>query len=157
MVEILPVHVRTALGTLAVLTAMTLEDHVITEAFLAKHCRVSYWIDAADAEDQILTGLARADASDSELKTAIEQVQLKRDGPNQASARQILWETVRSVACGPNAEPGLQFVDVALGGGKGIPFDASVGFQWFAYNQGVNDFVSGAVANVHGDITGIWL
>ncbi len=82
---------------------------------------------------------------------------MKRDGVQTALSKQILWETVRLLTSNDPTDTPRARVDVSIGGGKGIPFEEDVGWQWFAYNNGGNDQVAGCFVQLMGYIAGIWL
>lgn len=158
MVEILPQNHAVSLGTLATATALTVGTTAITEPFLMKHLRGTWLCRDPDVGDTLLVGLARGDASVAEIKVAIELNQTERDQVNQAQARIVAWETVRTMTALTGAQ-GMQsdHIDQTLGGGGGIPFDADDGWQFFVMNIGSNDQVAGATVNFRGDVTGVWL
>ncbi len=157
MVEIQPQNHAVALATLAVNTALQIGQRTLTQSFLAKHLRATYVLRDADAGDTIVFGMARGDQSVTNIKTALELAQLERDQVNQAQARQVLFETVRTITISTVAPGAEHFIDIPLGGGKGIPFEDGDGYQFFAFNVGADAQVAGATALVFGDITGVWL
>ncbi len=160
MVEIIPIQIRTSLATLAVNGALIIQSahgSAMTRAFLGKHVRMDVWLESPDAEDAILVGMSQGEASTAQIKTAVEQVQIDTDLKQQGAVRDVLFETTRVLHANVNAEAMVVRIDVTLGGGKGIPFEVGGGFQWFAYNAGLDDQVSGAVVVGEGSLTGIWL
>ncbi len=157
-VEIMPIRARqVALSTLATSTAQILNSAAITAAFLAKHLRGQWVLEASDAFDYILVGISRGDATVAEIKTALEQNLTERDAPDSAASRQVLWETVRTLYTNVNVDDPMVEIDVTLGGGKGIPFDRDDGWALFAYNAGNNNQVAGALLSFHGYFTGVFL
>ncbi len=162
MVELMPFQVRTALATLAAATALQIEGGQSTgllENFLMKHVMAEWHIDSPDVNDTIILGLARGDATVTEIKAAIETTQLERNTKQQAIVRDVLWESVRMLAVGNDvgARNNHVRIDVSLGGGKGIPFEKGDGWQWFAFNHGTNDQVAGATMVGAGMCSGVWL
>lgn len=157
MVEIMPYQVRDyAVGTLAAQVAATITTKTITDAFLAKHFRGTWVLMTPDANDILVVGLARGDTTVAEIKTAMEMSRLERDESNSIAAKQVLWETVKLLTETSGGFSPVN-IDVTLGGGKGIPFDADDGYQMFVYNLGANDQVAGALIYFEGYLTGVWL
>ncbi len=150
------------LGTLNVGVAVQFEaDHGtgLLNAYLMKKVDCEVWIDAMDASDTILVGMARGGASVTEIKTALELTDLDRSRQGQANVRVVLHETLRLIwrdAAGGDVRQSIRIKE-SLGGGKGIPFDEGEGWQWFAYNAGANNQVAGALINVIGTHYGAWL
>lgn len=127
----------------------------MNRSFLLKHVKATLVLESPDNDDNIVVGLARGDASVTQIKAALELDPVDSDLEEQAQARTILWETVRVLYVG--LTDAQQYIDVSIGGGKGIPFEQNEGWQWFAYNQGANDQVAGAVVVGIGMLAGIWL
>ncbi len=159
MVEILPGNVAfVALGTLAAGVAVIVDDVVMTDAFLAKHYRAQFALTASDAGDAIIVGIAQGDATVAEIKSALEQKQLKRDTTLQDTARKVLFETTQLITVGDISQEGVtHMIDVSLGGGKGIPFKEDDGYAVFAYNAAPDAFSTGALLIGHFHLTGVWL
>ncbi len=162
MVEILPMRNTdggVALDTLAKTIAMSIESSQgsgLLQSFLMKKVAVDANLITPDSGDTIIIGMARGDATVTEIKAAVEQIQLERDLVDQANARQVLWETVRVLSDEGGFPKTVRIVE-SLGGGKGIPFEDGDGWQWFAYNAGGNDQVAGAFVHLSGVYYGVWL
>ncbi len=148
--------------TLAGETASIVESGHSTgmlQDFLMKRVRAMWALTGGVAGELFLIGMARGDATVTEIKAALEDIQLERDRTTQASKRKVLHETLKLIGAGTTTEGTLMVeIDVALGGGKGIPFEKTDGWSWFIYNV-----LSGAASNasqvISGQSTyyGIWL
>ncbi len=127
----------------------------LLQSFLMKKVIGTLSIKAAVAEERVLVGIARGDATITEIKAAMENSQLERDLQGQANVRVVLHETVRWLN-----DEGDQIVhlDVSLGGGKGIPFEDGDGWKVFAYNPD-NGALSAGSQEILGVLTyfGVWL
>ncbi len=126
-------------------------------SFLMKKVEFSHFLETPDAEDLLIIGMARGDATITEIKTAIEKKQVERSKKDQANTRDILWETVRHISANSAADSMAIHQVVSLGGGKGIPFEEGDGWQWFIYNKGLNDQVAGAFVRSNATYYGVWL
>ncbi len=162
MVEIIPFRwTPIDLGTLGAQIATTVSNPHATgllASFLAKKLDMTVWLESPDQSDAILVGMARGDATVTEIKTAIENVQLERDGQDQANTRVVLHETMAVLAGAQPSSDGYKVrMRVSLGGGRGIPFERGDGWQFFAYNAGQNDQVAGAFLGGFGTVYGVWL
>ncbi len=161
MVEILPQVIGpAALGALAASTAIDIETAKATplkENFLMKHVRASLTWLTPDAEDTILVGIARGEASVTNIKSALEDEQLNRDVKAQGIVRDVLMETVRMMHADVNGKVDDVFIDVSIGGGKGIPFEKTEGWKWFAYNIDNADLVAGGEVIGFSVVNGVWL
>ncbi len=163
MVEIL--RDQTALGGAALATLATGVAVAVINAsgtglladFLMKRVVADICPITFDSMDIITVGMARGDATVTEIKAAIELTQLERDMQDQANVRVVLWETVRTVFDNGDINPQPQRVEVSLGGGQGIPFERGDGWQWFCYNGGANDQVAGAFLFIDATYYGVWL
>ncbi len=150
----------TALSTLAQGIALVVASQQSTgmlAPFLMKRVLADIWLLSPDAVDIITVGMARGDATITEIKAAMELTQLERDMQSQANVRVVLWETVRTLAARVSADNDHARVEVSLGGGGGIPFEEGDGWQWFAYNSGANDQVAGAFVYVDATYYGVFL
>ncbi len=158
IVEILKDLSTQAIGTLAQGVALAIN---VTHAtglladFLMKRVTAEVLINDFDSLDTLIVGMARGDATVTEIKAAIELTQLERDLQSQANVRVVLHETVRFVA--ESGTDNKAMIEASLGGGKGIPFEKGDGWQWFAYNHGANDQVAGAIALLQATYYGVWL
>ncbi len=153
---------QAAVGTLATgIAAVVSNTHAtgLLNAFLMKKVKAKLWLDAPDAGDTLLVGIARGGATVTEIKTAIEDSTLDRDRKGQAQIRDVLFETIDVLAEMITATEEHLFVsmEVSVGGGNGIPFDEGEGWQWFMYNAGANDQVAGALINLDVTYWGAWL
>lgn len=134
------------LGTLLTATALSVESGHGTgllQSFLMKKVMANIYIDnGTPGQGPILVGMAQGDKSVSEIKSALEQIELERDLVDQATIKGVLHETLRMITFGHTIDGGnVVHMNVSLGGGKGIPFEEGDGWQWFVYNVG-----SGALA-----------
>ncbi len=152
----------TALATLApaiAVSVVTTHGTGLLNAFLMKKARGTLWIDDMDASDMLIVGMARGDATITEIKAALENADVARDRTGQASIRQVVNETLtliwRDAAAG-DVRQSME-IEVSLGGGKGIPFGEGQGWQWFVYNAGANAQVAGALFNMEMTYYGAWL
>ncbi len=162
MVEILPFQNAlggVSLGTLAqgiVMDIETAHGTGLLVSFLMKKVIAEIVLDTPDSGDIIRVGMARGDATITEIKTALELTQLERDQQDQANVRVVLFETMRLLAETSGGTRPLR-IEQSLGGGLGIPFEDGDGWKWFGYNAGANDFVSGAMLFICGHYYGVWL
>ncbi len=160
MVDILPFTGAAAAGTLAQGIAADLETAQSTgllNAFLMKRVNATALMDTPDVSDTIIVGMARGDATVTEIKAAIELAQVERDAQDQANARVVLHETKRYLFASTTVDTNIVHIDASLGGGKGIPFDEGDGWKWFMYNDGANDQVAGMTVRIMGTYYGVWL
>ncbi len=144
------------LDTLAINTALVLLSGRSTgmlQSFLMKKVLADVHLSLPDVGDTIMVGMARGDATITEIKAAMEMTQRERDMTQQASVREVLWETVRMLT---DEVPYVRIVE-SIGGGKGIPFEDGDGWQWFAYNMGDNAQVGGASVVISATEYGVWL
>ncbi len=162
MVEILSdTASAAALTTLGAQTALAIEASHATgllSSFLMKKVKASVVITGRTIGDEaLLIGMARGDASVTQIKAAIEDIQLERDAKMQAAKRDVLFETL-GIAL-PVGDGTVETYDimVSLGGGKGIPFELGDGWQWFAYNMSSGSLTTGAVAHLQATYWGVWL
>ncbi len=157
------VNSATSIASLASLTAVSIASSHGTGLladFLMKKIRFQYFLKGAVADETIIMGIARGDATVTEIKAALEQVQLERDLTDQANKRRVLFETLK-VMTGVAANPGgheVNEMEASVGGGKGIPFEKGDGWQIFAYNPD-NGALSAGAQELGGQVTyyGIWL
>lgn len=150
-----------ALGTLNTQVAVaitTAHGSGLKRAFLMKHVTVDASLITSDEGDVIMIGIARGGASVTEIKSAMENADVDEDKKGQASVRDVAQETVHMlVNTGDTGQGHKVRIDVSLGGGKGIPFAEDEGWQWFAYNFGVDNQVAGAFVVLNGTVSGVWL
>ncbi len=162
MVEIISdVDVATALGTLATQTAIVMDTSHATallQSFLMKKVRAHVRSKGATTDDDgILVGMARGDATITEIKAALETVQLERDMQTQANRRVVLFETLMYLRGSGDGVTQFAEREVSLGGGNGIPFEDGDGWQWFAYNYSDGNLTTGQSLHLHATIYGVWL
>ncbi len=148
----------TALVTLATRTAIIIDsDHstnLVGTALITKVNAHVYVRDLTTGEGPILIGMARGDATVAEIATALNQQHVQPKNPGDQSAMQnVFFESV--VACF-NQFPVINY-EFKLGGGKGIPMQEGIGWQWFAYNLDSSSLTTGAAAGVQATLYGAWL
>ncbi len=150
-----------ALGTLAGITALAVEQGHGTgllQSFLMKKLRIAAAVDGlAQADGTILIGMARGDASVTEIKTALEDAQLERDNKTQAAKRDVLHETVMLLKPIGAGTTRVAEATISLGGGKGIPFEDGDGWQWFVYNVDSSALTTGGLVYLQASYWGVWL
>ncbi len=129
----------------------------LLQSFLAKKLRAHITWLTPDAEDTILVGVARGDATVTEIKAALETEQVERDMQDQANVRVVLHETVHLMHADVNSRIDPIDMEISLGGGKGIPFEDGDGWQWFAYNIDNADLVAGGEVVGYAVMYGVWL
>ncbi len=152
----------TAMASLAAQTAVVIESGHATgllESFLMKRVKATINVKAAVADEMIIIGLARGDATVGQIKAALEDVQLERDRKTQAAKRDVLHETLVTMNCQANSVgPNAIELDISLGGGKGIPFEKGDGWAWFIYNVDDAALSAGSqVVRLNATYYGIWL
>ncbi len=156
--------VNVSLGTLASRTALLLlDDHAsaLNEPFLMKKVRITAHLTGLTAGQglRISIGLARGGASVTQIKSALEDNLFERNKKGQAAKRDVLSESLTEVTienfdgtiC--NFDSGM----ISLGGGKGIPFDEDIGWQWFIWNKSASGMTTGSVFALIATYWGIWL
>ncbi len=157
-------EVNVALLTLASRTALAIAtDHAtaLNEAFLMKKVRMILNLRAITAGQagRLLIGMARGTVSVTSIKSAMENNIFERNKKEQAIKRDVLFETLTPVTWesfdGINAiyDSGM----ISLGGGKGIPFDDDLGWQWFVWNVSSGALATGSICDFHATYWGIWL
>ncbi len=151
-----------ALSTLVNQTALAVETGHGTgmlRSFLMKKVVADIVIEGITAGEgnPMLVGMARGEATVTDIKTAIELIQLERSDLLQAQVRMVLHETVRMVSFVENTTVGRAHVAASLGGGKGIPFEEGDGWQWFVYNMSNGTLTTGGAFNLDAIYYGVWL
>ncbi len=161
MVEILPNRISATAGlpSLAAVTAVQIAGGHSTgllQSFLMKRVTARWALKGGVDEEIILIGMARGDATVTEIKAALETTQVERNQKNQAAVRDVLFETLKIIR--HEKDGGMAEIDVSIGGGKGIPFEDGDGWQWFAYNLD-NDSLSAGAQEIMGQLCyyGVWL
>lgn len=163
MVEIIVESVDAfGLATLVSKTAVVVQsDHStgLLQSFLMKKVRVAMVLKTPDAGDAIILGMARGDATVTEIKTALETIQLERDLQQQANVRMVIHELTRAFPGLESANGGVRVLnyEVSIGGGKGIPFEDGDGWKWFCYNLDDGDLIAGSEVMGQNTIYGVWL
>lgn len=163
MVQILKDITESGLGTLASQTALIVETSHATgmlESFLMKKVKATVTLKSmTDNEGPIIVGMARGDASITQIKAALENIQLERDGLKQAENRLVCQETLTTLMMDSSGGLAVKEIEISLGGGKGIPFGIGDGWQWFVYNADVvgGGLTSGGYVNVNATYYGVWL
>ena len=163
MVEILTDSVDAfGLGTLASKTALVVQsDHgtALLKSFLMKKFIANLALKTPDAGDVIIVGLARGDATVTEIANALQATQFERDLQTQANRRMVLMESLRIFHGTDTANGGMRALhyEVSVGGGKGIPFEDGDGWQWFVYNPDDGSLAAGS--EIMGIVVyfGVWL
>ncbi len=150
-----------SLGALTTLTALVIETGHATgllRAFLMKKVKARITtVGRTIGDEALLVGMARGGASITEIKAALEDVQLQEDLAIQGAKREVIHETLALMTrSGDGTTEEAEFM-VSLGGGKGIPFGEGVGWQWFAYNLGDGSLTTGSKMHMHATYWGIWL
>ncbi len=132
----------------------------LLQSFLMKKAHLMLWAEDFVAGETVIVGIARGDATITEIKTALETAQLERDMQDQANVRVVLLESLGIVGVHAPAGEGAIHTDLtfSVGGGKGIPFENGDGWQLFAYNPSGNA-ISNATQFIQGVATyyGVWL
>ncbi len=149
-----------ALGTLNAQIALSIETGHATgmlRSFLMKKVMGTLVLKTPDAGDTLLCGMARGDATITEIKAAIEMAQVERSMQNQADVRVVLHETLLVIVGKETDRTETVEIEKSLGGGNGIPFEEGDGWQWFTYNLNSSNLVAGS--NLTGEFTyyGVWL
>lgn len=156
--------VNLSVGTLASRTALLLADDFATalnEPFLLKKVRMvaTHGNMTAGDNGKIIIAMARGTVSVASIKSAMENPAFLRNKKEQAIKRDVLFETITPM--GIESFDGTEaFFDsgmISVGGGKGIPFDEDLGWQWFIWNFSNGAFQTGSVFNLHVTYWGIWL
>ncbi len=163
IVEILTHNIApsSTVASLAANTAVVFNNNFGTgllRSFLMKRVKALFFLKGAVAGELFLVGIARGDATVTEIKTALEQVQLERDLQDQANTRVILHDSLELITGLAADSTGMAKIEISLGGGKGIPFEEGDGWQWFIYN--VDDGAASAGSQqIQGRATyyGVWL
>ncbi len=150
------------IASLAAQTAVSIESGHGTgllSSVLLKRVHATVTIRGAVADEIVVIGMARGDATVTQIKAALEDIQLERDRKGQAAKRDVLFETVDTIQCvAIAAGPSQSKMEISLGGGKGIPFEKGDGFQWFAYNPESGAHSAGSqTVLVDATYYGIWL
>lgn len=162
-IQILSHRVATAVASLGSVTAILLSADIDTElvrSFLVKKVMAQFFIDGSVVDEAVLIGMARGGTSITQIKTALETIQTDRDDSKNALTKEVLMETVRIIGAGLSDGSGNLVInyEVSLGGGKGIPFAATEGWTWFAYNPAGGPLSAGSQVVVgHVSYSGIWL
>ncbi len=132
----------------------------LLQSYLMKKVRASIVVTGITAPegDHMVVGMARGDASVSEIATAIRQTQLERDRVSQAQRRIVLHETLTLLKVSGNIDNRLVAeIDMSLGGGRGIPFEDGDGWAWFIFNVHDDVVATGGNMSVQATYWGIWL
>ncbi len=149
------------MDTLAGLTALDVDTTHATgllQSFLMKKVSARFHLRGRTADDEgLMVGLARGDATITEIKAALEDSQLERDNKSQAAKRDVLHETLRMLQPAGDTTEAWAELDVSLGGGSGIPFEDGDGWKVFVYNFGSGSLTTGSVLDFHATYWGIWL
>ncbi len=162
IVEILSHTNVFSIASLATKTAVVTNSQFGTgllSSFLMKKVRLLAFLKAAVAEETVIIGMARGDATVTEIKTAIENIQLERDLQDQANIRVVLMETLGIFASSTSlTAKAVIEMEVSLGGGKGIPFELGDGWAWFAYNPDNGNLSAGSQEVImQASYYGVWL
>ncbi len=131
----------------------------LLRSFLMKKVRAAVIVQGGVADEAILIGMARGDATVTQIKAALEDVQLEDDRKTQAAKRDVLFETLTPLHMVANTVgPNSVVIEASLGGGGGIPFEKGDGWQWFAYNPDSGALSAGSQTLIgHATYWGIWL
>ncbi len=157
-------EVNLSLGTLASRTSLVLvadHDTELLEPFLMKKVRCIALLRGLTAGEgaRIIIGISRGDASVTQIKAAIEDLLFQRSKKGQAAKRDVLFETLTRVTWESFDGTTCIFDTgmISLGGGKGIPFDEQLGWQWFAHNISASAMTTGSAFDMNSTAWGIWL
>ncbi len=134
MVEIIP-DLTTTPQSVASLGAATAKIVAATHAtgllqsFLMKKVAYSCTLKGGVADELLLVGMARGDATVTQIKAALELAQVERDAKSQAIARDVLFETIRVITGTAGQTHNVIHDMVSLGGGQRNTFR---GWRWLA-------------------------
>ncbi len=161
-IQILSERTIVNLSTLNLVTALQIHAAHATgllRSFLMKKIQYNVHLKAVTSgEGHLIFGMARGDASVTEIKAALENAQLEDDRKTQAAKRDVLFETVRSFVMDGTGVNGMLVETISgLGGGNGIPFEEGDGWQTFVYNPDDGALTTGAQILGVVSYWGVWL
>ena len=132
----------------------------LKRSFLMKKFRFSAYWKPADIGNVCMLVLGRGDMSAPEVKEAL-QSHLQPDDEDydiqQIKNRRIFdyWEFSGVVSSAEVAT--MNVVSDRFGGGKGIPFEENVGWQWYLYNPSGSAWIGSPKIAIFATHWGVWL
>lgn len=163
--QVLPVDTDTNLGTLATLTAVSLDGTYgtpITRAFLMK--AVNYWLtleSLTTSEGPVIIGLANGTATVAEIANWFSALTVADSDDAGAAGIIAQLKTIvyaQSVIVLDGRADTVLSIRKTLGGrGSGIPVQEDTGFQLFAFNADISTLTTGARIRGVYAVEGVWL
>ncbi len=159
----LPVDTDTNLGTLATLTAVSLDSTYgsgMTRTFLLKYFKYLLILESlTTTEGPVIIGLAKGSATAAEIASAFVNDSPDPDDATSltiVAARQaVFWQSVQIL---DGRTDTVNSAKVQMGArGKGIPIIEDDGIQLFAFNADISSLTTGARVRGMYFLEGVWL